>query len=109
MAKKKSRSLMVTTLRLNPNHYEKLGYLAEEQGLTIADVTRNIIATAVRGVTPPKQLKAREIVSSEGEWESWEKVAVSMNTTTDKLVARLMNGLAIRAGLAPLAPDQQTE
>jgi hypothetical protein len=88
--------------------------MATEANETIADTMRTILATGTRGVMPPKQLKTSEIVCTESEWESWGKVAASMHTTTDKLVARLMNGLATRAGITqtsevPLAPDQRTE
>lgn len=115
MAKKRTKNLMVMTVRLHPKLYEKLGWLATERNDTIADTIRTILATATRGVMPPKALKSREIVCEENEWGNWEKVAVSMNTSVDKLVGRLMNGLAARSGFlnqeneVPLAPDQQTE
>lgn len=114
MAKKKTRSLTVMTLRLNPVHIQKLGYLASEQETTVADILRNLIAVAVRGVTPPKALKAREIVCEEEQWSNWQKVAAKMNTSPDRLITRLMDGLAVRNGftqtsLAPLAPDLRTE
>lgn len=113
MARRKTKTLQVMTVRLHPKIHEKLGWLATERNETIADTMRSILTTATRNVLPPKALKSREIVTSETEWENWQKVATKMGTSIDQLVGRLMNGLANRAGFqtneAPQSPDQQTE
>lgn len=92
--KKTKRGMIPVTLRILPGQWQKIGYLAENRGVTKADVIRAVIRDAVQNVVPPRTLETREIRATPDELKAWDKVAVDMNTTVDLIVRKVMNKLA---------------
>jgi hypothetical protein len=77
------------TTRVPQSTWEKLGWLAAEQGTTRQDTIRRCLKAAVRGVKPPAAAETRAIHAESVEWQEWQELALKLDTTVPKLVRRM--------------------
>lgn len=91
-----AQTLRAYSLRVSPEHWEKLDWVAKEKGVERSDVLRMLVADAVRYAKPPESLVSREIPVSDAEWQTWEDCATEMGVDVRHLIAHLMRGTVKR-------------
>jgi len=92
------------TVRVPADIWEKLSWLAAEEGTNRQDVIRRRLKAAVRGVKPPAAAETRAIHAEEVEWEDWQELAGQLNTTVPKLVRRMFAAAAKKVEQQNKAP-----
>lgn len=93
---KAKENLQRITFRLPGETWLKLGWLAEEQGTTRADLIRRLLAVAVRGVTKPSTPESLEIRAPQREREKWNRAAAQLDVPLDELIRETLNRVANR-------------
>lgn len=82
--------LTVQSLRLPIETWEKLSWLALDQGITRADVIRRVLHDAVKNARPPKDRESRRIRATPEQWDAWRDAADHFEMPLDELIIATM-------------------
>lgn len=93
---KPSENFVRVQVRLSPEVWQKMEWLADEQGCSRADLTRRILAAATKGVTKPTRPNTLTILASDRERANWAKAAETLEVTLSDLVKQTLNRVANR-------------
>ncbi len=91
----KAANLSKVTFRLQQETWNKLQWLATEQGITRPGLIRQLLAVAVRNVKPPNHRGIEGITSR--EWEAWQSLAESRGVPVSELVRDIMERVTSKA------------
>lgn len=90
----KVQPLKPVAIRLAPDTWEKIDWLAAEAGIPRADFVRRLLGNAASKARPPKAYEKREIRVTADEWEQLTAVAVTRgHETAGGMLAELSRAL----------------
>lgn len=75
---------------------EKVGWIADEEGVTKAEWVRSIIRDATKHAKRPISLTPTPIQATPDEWASWTELASRAGVSVEELVRATLNRLASR-------------